>query len=735
MFILRYSFLLLLVVQVQAQTSTDSMRVNTLDTVHIKAKSQTMYVLPEQAQGILFAGKKTQQVNLHDKPFVSATNQMRQALAAVPGVSIWESDGSGVQINIGFRGLSPNRSWELNTRQNGYDIAADVFGYPEAYYNPPLDAVESIQLVRGGSALAFGPQIGGSLNYVLKRETEKPFAIEANTSIGSFNMLSHFMAVGGKKSKWTYYGYHHLRKGDGWRSNNGYQVRHLHGYLAYQINPAHQLSAEITRMDYQVQQPGGLTDLQFAQNPRQSNRARNWFGVQWHIAQLKYTAQWNQAFSSHFQLTGLLADRNSVGFTDAITKPDVIDPATNNYAPRRVDIDEYENLTFENRQLWQFKLGQQKQQWAFGFRLYQAHTFRRQKGVGSSNWDMDFAATNDFFKTAMDYRTRNMAYFTEWIFKPSANWRIVPGIRHETVQSLAEGNIDTNTPINQLKQTRQKTLVGLGIQWQHKQWNYMANVSQSFRPVLFSDLTPAAPTDVVDPQLKDATAVSAELGARGNLTKWFQLDITLFYMQYNNRIGTLTQWTNPNQPSLGTYLYRTNVGTSIHQGIELGTELQLHKLFKWPAKTGNYTMFANLSFTDARYQQLNTQTAAQGNLNAQDLTGNFVEYAPQYIHTVGLTAQWNQLTIAAQCRMNGRVFTDAQNTIAPSANGQSGALAAYEVADLNLEWKSTQQWQIKAGISNLFDKWYATRRASGYPGPGLLPAEGRSFVVTVTFKS
>ena len=99
------------------------------------------------------------------------TNNAREIFSRIPGVTIWENEGSGIQVNVGVRGLSPNRSWELNTRQNGYDISSDVFGYPEAYYNPPLEAVETISLVRGGASLQFGPQFGGTLNYVLKTDS------------------------------------------------------------------------------------------------------------------------------------------------------------------------------------------------------------------------------------------------------------------------------------------------------------------------------------------------------------------------------------------------------------------------------------------------------------------------------------------------------------------------------------------------------------------------------------
>jgi Fe(3+) dicitrate transport protein len=37
--------------------------------------------------------------------------------------------------------------------------------------------------------------------------------------------------------------------------------------------------------------------------------------------------------------------------------------------------------------------------------------------------------------------------------------------------------------------------------------NVYANITQAFRPVLFSDLTPPAVTDVIDPNLKDASGL------------------------------------------------------------------------------------------------------------------------------------------------------------------------------------------------------------------------------------
>jgi Fe(3+) dicitrate transport protein len=41
-------------------------------------------------------------------------------------------------------------------------------------------------------------------------------------------------------------------------------------------------------MNYDMQQPGGLTDAQFDENPRQSVRSRNWFGTPWNVFSLNF---------------------------------------------------------------------------------------------------------------------------------------------------------------------------------------------------------------------------------------------------------------------------------------------------------------------------------------------------------------------------------------------------------------------------------------------------------------
>ena len=77
-----------------------------------------------------------------------ASNNARQIFSQVAGLNIFQNDDAGLQLNIGGRGLDPNRTSNFNTRQNGYDISADVLGYPESYYTPAAEALKEIQVIQ-----------------------------------------------------------------------------------------------------------------------------------------------------------------------------------------------------------------------------------------------------------------------------------------------------------------------------------------------------------------------------------------------------------------------------------------------------------------------------------------------------------------------------------------------------------------------------------------------------------
>ena len=62
------------------------------------------------------AGKKNEVIKISELNANLAMNNSRQIFAKTPGITIWENDGSGIQLGVASRGLSPNRSWEIKCR-------------------------------------------------------------------------------------------------------------------------------------------------------------------------------------------------------------------------------------------------------------------------------------------------------------------------------------------------------------------------------------------------------------------------------------------------------------------------------------------------------------------------------------------------------------------------------------------------------------------------------------------
>lgn len=118
---------------------------------------------------VIFAGKKNEILSIDNIDANKALNNTRQIIGRIPGLNIIETESGGFTANgIGFRGHNLYQSLETNTRQKGYNISADIFGYKESYYLHPMEAVKSITFLRSASSLAYGPQLGGMINYELK---------------------------------------------------------------------------------------------------------------------------------------------------------------------------------------------------------------------------------------------------------------------------------------------------------------------------------------------------------------------------------------------------------------------------------------------------------------------------------------------------------------------------------------------------------------------------------------
>jgi Fe(3+) dicitrate transport protein len=700
---------------------------------------QMMKQLPDSTYNMkIVSGKKMEVISLNAFQLDLSTNNYRQLFKRTPGIYVSEHDASGLQASISTRGLSANRSWEFNMRQNGYDIAADPSGYPESYYTPTLDAVSKVEVHRGSSALQYGIQFGGMINYQFKDKlTDQPFSLENSQTIGSFGLFNSFTAIGGNVKKWSYYGFIHHRNADGFRQNSQYSTANYFGKVSYQLKKG-KVSAEYSNSGYVSQQAGGIFDTLLHSNPDTSFRARNWFQVKWNTLSIQGDYSFNEHSKIQFYSAFTFSDRNSVGFTKSLTVMDTINSNLGSYNPRQVDIDHYLTQSSEVRYLKQYKLGQQLQTWTLGARFCNSEIHRLQQGIGNTSSNLDLSLTPDnsgyLFQKDLVLGTQNVALFSEHLFKVGKRLSFTPGFRSEYLLNQLSGRSNNFTSgIMEIQEKKRFIFLGgLSTQFQlyekqRMKWSLYANATQNYRPVMYSELLPSSTTEVVDQAMKDVTGFTSEIGTKGVFMDRkgpITFDINAFYLRYNGKIGT---YLVDNAP------FKTNIGDVVSKGIEAYLEWSFfNPLFKNSATSELLSVYVSGTIQDATYVTWNNPQIAQDPTHS--IAGKKVEYAPSQIIRSGINYDYKGFSFNYQYSYTGSVFTDAANTVLANATATVGQLSAYDIHDVSVGYKFNKNYQVKIGANNLLNETYATRRSGGYPGPGLLPSQGRSIYGTMIIK-
>jgi len=667
--------------------------------------------------GIIYSGKKNEVLILDSINANTALNNPRQVLGRIPGSHYSETEGGGFPSNgIGFRGLNPTQSIETNTRQNGYNITADLYGYPESYYLPPLEAVERIEVTRGASSLQFGPQFGGVINYILQNGTpDHPFEGSFQQTTGSFGLHNSYLSIGGTDHKWHYFAYSQYKDLTGWRPNS--EVNQITGFakVEYEATDKFKVGVEYSLLRNTIHMAGGLDDAQFNQNAQQSVRARNWLNSPWNILAITAKYQFTERTLLTLKSALNISARNLVWRNEdgGIQTPDSISPLTNTYVPREVEHEGFKSSTTEIRLLSQYRIGGVQQTLAAGMHYFTGNMKREEGGPGSAGSDFDLNLYGGDYENDLNFKTTNLVVFAENTFRIGNNLSVTPGFRYEYLKSAAKGYItddatDATSMVNRSKK-RYIPLAGFGLQFKTSSTtNIYANWSQAYRPTDYSNQTPIGVSSRIDPNLKDARGWNADLGWRGTVRNYLNFDVGAFYMAYNHRIGI--EWlTDVNGDP---YTYRTNVANSVHQGIETYIELNPVKMLTGNSKVGEVSFFNSLACINAQY------------VDGQ-FRGNWVEFAPNIIDRFGITYAIRRFSTTWLISYTSRSFADANNTrFSPDA--AIGVIPAWQVMDWSASLK-IKNYNLKFGVNNLTDKRYFTMRTDEYPGPGIIPSVARSF--------
>ena len=707
-------------------------QIEKLDEVIVRANKKKVFQierLKDFEETYVYAGKKNEVILMDLSMANLASNNARQVYSQIPGINIFQNDDAGLQLNIGGRGLNPNRSSNFNTRQNNYDISADALGYPESYYTPANEGLQEIQILRGAASLQYGTQFGGLVNFIMKKPNqEKKLEIITRNTLGTNGLYTNFTSTSYKKNNFSYFGFINYKKGDGFRENSEFNSINYYQNFNFQINEKIKITADLTYLNYLAHQAGGLSDIMFRDNPFQSNRERNWFDINWFLYNLKYIHKVNGGLNLSLNFFGLEAKRNSLGFRT--NRVDQIDPGEE----RDLIKGDFSNYGFEGRILKNYKIKNKKNYLLLGFKIYNSNSMSEQ-GPGSGNSTADFEFDFNNYPNYVNqskyrYPNKNFALFGENIFYLNENLSITPGFRYENIVTKnigfyrrintdAAGNVIYNERFDENdSRKRSFLLLGLGIGYKvNIDLDLYSNFSQNYRSVTFADISIINPAYAINPNIDDEKGYTFDFGLRGKIKDIMSFDSSLFALIYRDRIGFVQRVF----PDGNVKSERGNVGNAQILGFENLIDFNLKKILSLN-NNNEMNFFINYSFINSKY------------LESEEIgiEGKSVEFVPDHNLKTGIKYGFKNLSINFQYLYMSSQFTDSSNAINGNLSGVIGEIPSYRIADLSFSFNA-KKISYEFGVNNLLNEKYFTRRATGYPGPGIIPSAPRNYYLTLEY--
>ena len=643
------------------------------------------------------------------------------------GLNIFESNDAGLQLNIGGRGLDPNRTSSFNTRQNGYDISADVLGYPESYYTPPAEAIDEIEIVRGAASLQYGTQFGGLVNFKLKTPDRlKKIGLVSRQSIGSNDLFTSFNSLSGTVGKVGYYSYFNYKKGNGFRPNSQFESYNAYTHIDYAFTDKTKVSFEFSFLDYLAKQPGGLTDAQFEDEPNFSNRSRNWFDVDWKLYSLRFDHSVSSKTDLSLTVFALDASRKSVGFREnRVSQVDDLE------APRDLIVGNFKNWGAESRMLTRYNLFKKEQILLVGAKYYQSNNNERQ-GPGSNGVDANFNFADAEFpnysrQSDFTFPNLNLALFSEHIFKISKKLSITPGVRIDYIKTESQGafkkilfDLAGNPILNETISDnrnfeRNFMLLGIGASYKTSSAKeFYANMSQNYRSVTFSDIRITNPSLTIDPNITDEQGYTFDIGTRGRYKKKLSYDVGVFLLSYQDRLGIVLRAVS----DIEDERFRGNIGDAITYGVESFLDWNVWETF---SANENFRLntFVNFAYTESEYIQ------SQEN----NVEGKEVEFIPKVNLKTGVSFGYKDFLSSLQYTYLSKQFTDATNSPRDlsSQSGVIGEIPSYDILDLSLSY-TTRNLKLNLVLTTYSILIILQEELRGIQVPGLFQASQELFM-------
>ncbi|HAK16721.1 MAG TPA: TonB-dependent siderophore receptor, partial [Acinetobacter junii] len=611
-------------------------------------------------------------------------NSTEEILKRVSGVYVKPEEESAIVANIGMRGIS-SADYKTLILEDGVPVAPGLFVGNGRYYNPRIQRMDSIEVLKGSSALRYGPMnIGGVVNYRTKQPKDGALV---DLSIGSWDTYKTTVELGGSSPtkdsnvgailSWA--------KSDGFMDKS-YEMKDAVIKAGTAIGDNQWVGVKFTHYenDANISYRGQFLGEYHAK--KQNNPApddwflteRNSFDInhRWDInpdTELQTLLYWSEMNRDYWRYGVNATASQAAGrwiYTDNVSG--------NNRA--------FERIGAETRLIAKNTIFNIPGEAEIGLRLM--------------NEKMDDVtinakrATPRSGTTAKDTKdsAKSVALYAQNRFDISDQLSVTPGVRVERYEQQRDDKQKNET----VKTSNTEVMPGLGVTYQFiPAVQLYASVYKAFSPALNGDSL----SGMKDQKLEAETAVSWELGLRGQQDA-VRYELTAFRMDFDNQIIPA----NSNSD-----FQSTNGGKTYNQGLEGAVSLEFENGFDVFA---NLTWIANAEFKGDRYNK-------NGSLKSKD--GDRVPYTPEWVANLGVGYTYAGLRSQLSANYTGSQFTDELNTkpIVENTSGFfTGKIDAYTTVDLTTRYTLNDQVEFYGAVKNLEDKRYiASLRQGIYVGP------------------
>lgn len=652
----------------------------------LRVRASAYHLTPPDFPGTVTVVPKEEIERLHP-------SDVGEVLQRVPGITYVDEDGRGFKPDIGIRGLNPTRSTNVLLLVDGIPIQPSLYGDPGAYYNVPVQRLESIEVIKGGAALLYGANtVGGVINYITKRPPEKPLELTIGESFGSHNAFTSDTSVGGTTGKLGYLASYVRRQGDGFRDNLDFGLNDGSLRLEGDLGDRSGLTFNFNYHDEDEGTAGGLTPSQFRRNFRQNSTPNDRFEAVRFSGDLTYARDLGSYGAIKATVYGNFFERNWFIAGTSLS--------SNNQFRRKFDVFGAEPQYILGYSL----LGLEKNLLTVGARVYlDRETDRQVRG------DSPSARTGTTSENA-ELKTVAYAFYGQNEFALTDRLKVTPGVRFESIRLTRDDFVRSMSG----ESVNNEVIPSLGASYRVADNTFVfASIQRSFKPPAFREAID--PRTGTDQDLQAQRGLNYEAGVRSTPVDWFSANMSLFLLDFDNQII-----------SEGGRL--VNAQDTRHKGIEGTLSLTLTRLLKrqlglaLPDWAGELSTHYSLTLLDTEFKK-------------GPFKGHRLPFAPTEQHYWSLRhTHPSGLSTSLDGRFVGEQFPDSANTRTANASGTLGIIPSYTVWDLNLEYRWMPRGSAFFSVKNLFDERYFTFRGNLAGAPGIFPSPERTFQGGISFR-